>query len=276
MNIAQALQQGTQQLTATESPEIDCRYLLCHVLACNESYLHTWPDKTLTTQQQQAYQQLLSRRQQGEPVAYILGKKGFWNLDLTVTKATLIPRPDTEILVSAALTKIQSNMTIVDIGTGTGAIALALASERTDINIFASDLSLAALAVAKQNKQSNQLPQLQLWQGDWLTAIQKNSIDMIISNPPYIDETDQHLSQGDVRFEPQTALVAGQQGLADIEKITQQAINCLKPQGWLMIEHGYQQAKAVQTIFGQNDLERIETLQDYGGNDRVTIGQQSV
>jgi release factor glutamine methyltransferase len=276
MTIDQAIKTGIQTLSNSESPETDCSVLLCHLLQCNSTYLHTWPDKALTKAQQQAYSAYLAQRLKGRPIAHIIGQRGFWTLDLKVTPDTLIPRPDTEILVNAALEKITPKMCIADLGTGTGAIGLALASERADITVIATDYSAAALVVAKQNIAQTRLNNVMLWQGDWLSAITRHSLDMIVSNPPYIEIDDPHLRQGDVGFEPLSALVSGQDGLNDIRSIVEQAQRCLKPLGWLMIEHGFQQAKEVKDIFQQAGLEKIETVKDFGGNDRVTLGQQTL
>ncbi|MFT7234575.1 MAG: release factor glutamine methyltransferase [Methylophagaceae bacterium] len=274
MNIGEAIRLGRKSLLQSSSPAIDCQFLLCHLLQCNEAYLHSWPDKKLTDEQHQTYCDYLEKRVNGHPVAHILGQRGFWTLDLKVSSDTLIPRPDTEVLVSAALDRISSGMLIADLGTGSGAIALALASERVDVNIIAADYSASALLVAKQNVENYQLDHIALWQGDWLSAVMGCSLDMIVSNPPYIESNDIHIQQGDVRFEPLEALIAGHDGLDDIRVIAEQAQRCLKPNSWLLVEHGYQQAKAVRDIFLLFGLVKIETIRDYGGNDRVTVGKQ--
>jgi len=276
MNIRQVLQIAREQLALSESPEIDAKYLLCHVLDCDELYLHTWPDRAIKESELQLFNTLLARREAGEPVAYLIERRGFWTLDLTVSSATLIPRPDTEILVETALTKIESQMTIADLGTGTGAIALSIASERQDITIFASDKSEAALAIAADNKQKLAINKVHFWRGDWLTAIADNSLDMVLSNPPYIDKADPHLQQGDVQFEPISALVAEDKGLSDIAMICEQAKRCLKQKGWLMVEHGYQQGQAVQALLLEQNFQKVESIKDYGGQVRITIGQLSV
>ncbi|NOQ94200.1 MAG: peptide chain release factor N(5)-glutamine methyltransferase [Methylophaga sp.] len=273
MNIADALNYGQTALTDSDSPSIDCQVLLCHSLECVTSYLHTWPEKELSNEQQQLFEQLIAQRQNGQPVAHLTGQRGFWTLDLKVTADTLIPRPDTELLVSLALEKLTPQMTIADLGTGSGAIALSLASEEANCTVFASDASPAALAVAKYNASNNQLNNVQFWQGSWLSAISVHCLDMIVSNPPYIEADDEHLSQGDVRFEPITALASGADGLDDIREIIVQAKHCLKPEGWLFIEHGYHQAKQVQELFFAAGFITISSHKDYGDNDRVTVGQ---
>jgi len=272
MNIEQALAFARKQLT-TEDASIDSSALLCHVLSCTPTYLLTWPEKPLTEQQQMLFEQMIAERKQGKPVAYITGDRGFWSLDLKVTQATLIPRPDTECLVELALDKIQSKQHIVDIGTGSGAIALAIASESPDCEVFACDYSLPALLVAQQNAERNNIQNAQFLHADWLSCFAENSIDMVVSNPPYIEQNDPHLQQGDVRFEPITALASGDDGLEDIRKIVEQAVYSLKPKGWLLIEHGYHQSQQVQALFREHGFSQVEGHQDFGGNDRVVIGQ---
>ena len=218
------------------------------------------------------YKQLITKRECGHPVAHLTEQRGFWSLDLKVTPDTLIPRPDTELLVTLALSKLTPDMLIADLGTGTGAIALSLAIENPNAKIIAMDYSQAALAIAKQNAQSNQINNVSFWQGIWLTAIADNSLDMIVSNPPYIEQNDPHLSQGDVRFEPITALTSGIDGLDDIKQIIQQAQASLKASGWLLIEHGYDQAEQVRQLFHEAKFIDISSHQDFGGNDRVTVG----
>lgn len=276
MNIAEALNYGQDQLRGGDSPEIDSRVLLCHLLECPSSYLHAWFDKLLTDDQQKQWITLIQQRQQGQPVAYLTGQRGFWTLDLKVTSHTLIPRPDTELLVSLALAKLKPAMRVVDLGTGSGAIALSLAIEQPAAQIVAMDFSMAALRVAQENAVHHQLSNVSFWQGSWLTAIADLSLDMVVSNPPYIKSDDIHLSQGDVRFEPLSALASGQDGLDDIRVIVQQARRCLKPQGWLMIEHGYDQAERVQQLFIDAGFNHVASHQDFGGNDRVTIGVLAV
>ena len=272
MNIVDALFYGQEILVNSESPEIDAQVLLCHVLNCQTTYLHTWPDRSIEEEQQIQYKQLIAKRKQGHPIAHLIGQRGFWSLDLKVTSDTLIPRPDTELLVTLALDKLKSNMLIADLGTGTGAIALSLAIEHPTARIIATDYSKAALDIAKQNAQNNNIYNVSFWQGSWLTAVADNSLDMIVSNPPYIEQNDPHLSQGDVRFEPMSALTSGVDGLDDIRIIIQQAHLRLKNSGWLLIEHGYHQAKQVQQLFHEAKFTEIASHQDCGGNDRVTMG----
>ncbi len=273
MNISQALKFGAMTLASSESPEIDSQALLCHVLACTPTYLHMWSDKQLTDQQQSQFKQLIEQRLTGKPVAYVTGLRGFWSLDLKVNNATLIPRPDTELLVSLALTKLEQEMIVADLGTGSGAIALSLAHELPTLHVLAMDFSGSALEVAHENAISHGLNNVSFWQGSWLDAISDKSLDMVVSNPPYIEQHDPHLSQGDVRFEPITALASGSDGLDDIRLIVSQAQRCLKPFGWLMIEHGYHQSEQVQFLFDAAGFDNVSAYQDFGGQDRVVIGQ---
>lgn len=271
--ISEALSFSKQQLRNGESPNSDSQLLLAHVLSCSTSYLYTWPEKALSQQQQTALLALLELRKLGHPVAYLTGQRGFWTLDLQVNKHTLIPRPDTELLVEKAMEKITDDTWVSDLGTGSGAIVLALASERPQTRFFACDYSSQALNIAKANAKQNQIDNVCFWQGDWLAAIASNSLDIIVSNPPYIEQDDPHMQQGDVKFEPEQALVSGCDGLDDARLIIARAAVCLRQQGWLLLEHGHQQAQSVAAIMQSQGFNNITGYQDYGGNDRVTIGQ---
>ncbi len=276
MKIAEALQYGRTVLVNSDSSDIDSQVLLCHCLKCQTTYLHTWPDKILTDIQRLEFTDLIKQRMDGKPIAHLIGQRGFWSLDLKVTADTLIPRPDTELLVTLALAKLRADMLVIDLGTGTGAIALSLACEKPKAKVLAMDFSLAALNVAKQNAYHHNLNNVIFWQGSWLSAIADNTLDMVVSNPPYIKVDDPHLSQGDVRFEPKSALVSGTDGLEDIRMIIEQAQRCLKLSGWLLVEHGYHQAQQVQQLFLDAGFTKISSHQDFGGNDRVVIGQLTV
>jgi len=275
MNISQALNYGRNALTGSESPEIDAQVLLCHILSCQTTFLHSWAEKQLNQQQQDTFKQLIKQRQQGQPIAHITGQQGFWTLDLNVTADTLIPRPDTELLVELALSKLTDKMTVADLGTGSGAIALALAHEQPTAQILAMDQSWSALVVAKKNAVDHQLTNVSFWQGKWLDTITEHALDLVVSNPPYIQENDPHLSQGDVRFEPLAALVSGDDGLDDIRIIVRQAQCCLRLSGWLLVEHGHDQTLHVQKLFQQAGFTNISSHQDFGGNDRVVMGQKT-
>ncbi len=261
--------------SGSESPSLDAAVLLCHVLEKPRSYLLTWPEKALTPEEEQQFDTLLTRRIAGEPVAYILGEREFWSLPLNVAPSTLIPRPDTERLVELALDKALTHEgDILDLGTGTGAIALALASELKSRSVMGVDYQVEAVELARSNATKLNISNCQFAQGSWFEPIDLvHKFSVIVSNPPYIDENDPHLSQGDVRFEPSTALVADNNGLADIETITAQAPNYLQVGGWLLFEHGFEQGQAVRDILASNGFCHVATEQDYAGNDRVTLGQ---
>lgn len=261
--------------SGSDSPSLDAAVLLCHVLQKPRSYLLTWPEKVLTAEQQTEFDALLTRRLSGEPVAYIIGEREFWSLPLKVSPSTLIPRPDTERLVELALEKAeQIPGDILDLGTGTGAIALALASELPARHVFGVDLRHEAQQLAIENSQRLQITNVTFLQGSWFTPLVEGiKFALIVSNPPYIEESDPHLEQGDVRFEPKSALVTEDNGLADIKYIAQTAREYLLAEGWLLFEHGYEQATAVQTILKELGYQAITTEQDYAGNDRVTLAR---
>lgn len=271
MDIAQALQCSQRLHGISDSPRLDVERLLGAVLDKPASYLLSRPETPLTEAQQQQFMALLARRCQGEPVAYLLGWQGFWTLDLEVSRHTLIPRPDTETLVEQLLARFdQAPRRLVDLGTGSGAIALALASERPGWEIWGVDRIPEAVELAERNRQRLRLDRVQFVCGDWLTPL-AGRFDLIVSNPPYIDPADPHLQQGDVRFEPHSALVADDAGLADIRTIARAAPAYLNPGGWLVFEHGYNQAEAVRTLLARLGYQRGQTLQDYAANDRVTL-----
>lgn len=248
----------------------------------SRTYLYTWPENVPSKNEQSCFDSLLQKRLQGQPVAHLIGEREFWGLTLKVTSDTLIPRPDTEILVETALSKLANHQahqnqhpcSLLDLGTGTGAIALALKSELPNCTVTAIDFSLAALEVAKQNTQTHNLT-IELLHSSWFDALDAGrTFDLIASNPPYIEAQDPHLAHGDVRFEPLSALTSGTDGLDDLRLIIEQAHPFLKQQGWLMVEHGYNQAKDVAKLFGLNQFQNIETIIDYGQNPRITIGQK--
>ncbi|UPW19914.1 peptide chain release factor N(5)-glutamine methyltransferase [Agarivorans sp. TSD2052] len=273
-SIAEALNWAREKLHLGESPQVDAKVLLQHVLGCEPVYLLTWPERCLTELQWQQYQDLLEKREAGQPVAYLIGLRDFWSLSLKVSPATLIPRPDTEVLVEQSLKKIVNlaDTEIVDLGTGTGAIALAIASECPLAKVYASDLREDAVQLARENASSLHLSEVDIRQGSWLEPFSGQTFDLIVSNPPYIDPQDPHLSQGDVRFEPISALTSEQNGLADIKHIIDTATDYLKAGGWLLLEHGYDQKQAVQQLLDKAGYSQIFTEQDYGGMDRVSGG----
>jgi release factor glutamine methyltransferase len=276
MQIGQARAWLLAELAGGESPRADADVLLCHLLGCDRGYLMTWPERELTPSQHQTLVQWLARRQAGEPVAHIIGVREFWSLPLNVSPATLIPRPDTEVLVEQALARLPTTAArVLDLGTGTGAIALAIKSERPHDEVWAVDASADAVVLARQNSAQLQLP-LTLRHGSWFAPlVDAGPFDVIVSNPPYIDASDPHLGQGDVRFEPLSALVAADEGLADLRHIIDVARLHLAENGWLLLEHGWQQGDAVRQLLADAGYQTVETVRDYGDNDRVTLGRWS-
>lgn len=273
LTIDAAIALGRQQLAGLDSAETDVSVMLCHVLQCSATLLHMSPETLLSAEQAEQFEDFLAQRRSGTPVAYIIGQRGFWSLDLGVNSSTLIPRPDTETLVETALQRISADARVADLGTGSGAIALSLATECPAAQIIAVDKSQEALAVANSNAIRHQLSNVDFLCGNWLNAFAAHSFDVIVSNPPYIRDTDPHLQQGDVRFEPLTALASGDDGLDDIRLISQQALTCLKPGGWLLLEHGYDQSAAVQQLLREAGYVAVTAYQDFGGQARVVEAQ---
>lgn len=274
MQIRVWLRAAIARLSSSESPKRDAEILLAWVSGKSRAWLIAFDDAQLDDSQLAALESLLARRAAGEPVAYLIGEREFWSLPLSVSPDTLIPRPDSEVLVEQALSRLPADpCAILDLGTGTGAIALALAIERADCQVTGVDRIAAAVALATHNGAKLNLPNARFLQSDWFSALNAQRFQLIVSNPPYIDAADHHLSQGDVRFEPASALVASDHGLADIKTIASSAANYLADNGWLLLEHGWQQGEAVRQILRENSFCQVETCQDYGGNDRVTLGQ---
>ena len=268
------LRQAASELSASESPKRDAEILLEFVTGKARTHLLAFGETQLSAEQEAQLATLLARRKTGEPVAHLVGEREFWSLPLYVSPATLIPRPDTECLVEQALSRLPAQACrILDLGTGTGAIALALASERPDCEVTAVDVMPDAVALAQRNVARLGFPNVTVLQSSWFSALDNRTFGMIVSNPPYIDEHDPHLTQGDVRFEPLTALVAANEGLADIVHIVTTSRQHLLPGGWLLVEHGWTQGDAVRDVFIAAGYRAVETCRDYGGNDRLTLGQ---
>ncbi|HHA1504335.1 TPA: peptide chain release factor N(5)-glutamine methyltransferase [Enterobacter ludwigii] len=268
------LRQAASELYASESPKRDAEILLEFVTGKARTYLLAFGETQLSAEQEAQLATLLARRKTGEPVAHLVGEREFWSLPLYVSPATLIPRPDTECLVEQALSRLPAQACrILDLGTGTGAIALALASERPDCEVTAVDVMPDAVALAQRNVARLGFPNVTVLQSSWFSALDNRTFGMIVSNPPYIDEHDPHLTQGDVRFEPLTALVSANEGLADIVHIVTTSRQHLLPGGWLLVEHGWTQGDAVRDVFIAAGYRAVETCRDYGGNDRLTLGQ---
>ena len=279
-------QTALAKLVNISEAKLEAQLLLQHVLNVNRAWLIAHQNDALEANIHAAYRALINRRINGEPIAYILGVREFYGLNLKVTPATLIPRPDTETLVEAALAKIplQKNLTICDLGTGSGAIALAIAKHRPLAQVTAVDASENALKIAQENAHNLQITNVEFTLSNWFDALKNQRFDVVVSNPPYIAEGDKHLSSGDLPWEPISALVPGQpfpledknaekeDGLSAIKHIISDAPNYLKPHGWLMLEHGYNQAEQVTDLLAQAGFGQIETQKDLGGNNRVTLG----
>jgi release factor glutamine methyltransferase len=274
LSIASALQLGTKQLASTsDTADLDAQLLLLEVIGKARSYLFTWPEKLLSEEQSARFLALLARREKGEPIAYILGYQDFWTLRLKVSDATLIPRADTELLVEQALKLFdQQRIRVADLGCGTGAVGLAIASERPNWKITGCDYIEQAARLAEQNRQALSINNIEFVCGSWFEPLSAR-YDLIVSNPPYIEEHDRHLSLGDVRFEPLSALVSSNSGLKDIQHIIMTAPLYLIDQGWLLLEHGYDQGLRVRELFEASGFAKIQTFQDLNGNDRVTLAQ---
>lgn len=273
---ADLLREAASRLVlVSDSPRLDAELLLARALERKRSHLLAWPERVPSAEEHAIFENLLNRRAAGEPIAHILGEREFWSMELSVTPDTLIPRPETEILVEAALEHIPADRPcrVLDMGTGTGAIALAIARERPFAEITATDRSAAALVIARRNAERHKAD-IRFLEGDWWSALDGETFDIAVSNPPYIREQDPHLSKGDVRFEPASALVAGADGLADIRKIILGAAKQLVPGGQLLLEHGYDQADETAALLAANGFTGIRCLRDLSGKDRVSIGQR--
>jgi len=271
-----AQQRLIQQLALdANDAKFEAQLLLQNALKVNRAWLLAHEHDILQDKSAADFSALLARRLLGEPVAYILGYREFYGLNLSVSPDTLIPRPDTETLVEAALDKTptDTNCTILDLGTGTGAVALAIAQHRPHAQVTAVDASPGALRIAEYNAQQLGLAHVRFSLSDWFAAVEGERFNLIVSNPPYIEQDDTHLTQGDLRFEPLSALASGADGLDDIREIIAHSLVHLLPQGWLMLEHGYNQAHLVADLMAQSGLVDIATIKDLGANDRVTIGK---
>jgi release factor glutamine methyltransferase len=277
MNILQALQQARLRLAEfSPSTALDAQVLLCHVLQCNSAHLAAWPEKQLTDEQEIKFDRLIEQRLQGSPVAHLTGQREFWSLNFAVDDSTLIPRPETETLVEFILNRFaeREHFRLLDLGTGTGAIAIAVAKEKPGWQIVASDMSTAALQLARDNSHNLGSGNISFIHSDWFENIADSDFDIIVSNPPYIAADDPHLSQGDVRFEPASALVSGSSGMDAIEHICAQAKYHLAKNGWLIVEHGYNQQQQVADCFAKNGFVEITQQQDLSGHIRMSAGKK--
>lgn len=269
-DVRHMLAAATQQL----GERLDAELLLLYVVQKPRSWLFTHVDDVLDMDVQTAYARLLDRRASGEPVAYIIGRRGFWSLDLEVTPATLIPRPETELLVELALQRLPDVVacSVADLGTGSGAIALAIARERPRTQVIGTDASADALAVAQRNAQHHAIDNVTFVHGDWLAPLAGQRFHLIVSNPPYIETADPHLEQGDLRFEPTSALASGHDGLDDIRRIVRDARTHLAAGGWLLFEHGWNQGGAVRALLHEAGYAEVFTARDLEQRDRVSGG----
>lgn len=269
----QALLQGVQ-LPDSPSPRLDAEWLLADLLGTSASYLRAWPEKEVSSERAAAFAERIQRRQQGEPVAYIMGRQGFWSLELEVAPCTLIPRPDTELLVETALSLLPATpLQALDLGTGSGAIALALASERPAWQLTGVDCMDEAVALAERNRQHLKCNNARFIHSHWFSALSAQRFACILSNPPYIEAADPHLAQGDLRFEPKSALVSGADGLDDLRQIIRQSPDYLESHGWLLLEHGHNQATAVRQLLLERGFKAVESRRDLGGHERISLGQ---
>jgi release factor glutamine methyltransferase len=275
--LGEVTRQATQLLAnVSDSARLDAELLIAHVLNIPRSRFIADPDLELDQQQVNNVHEIIQRRAKGEPVAYLLGCKHFWDLELKVTPDVLIPRPDTELLVETALTLFPADkaITVIDLGTGSGAIAIAIAKARPHWHVCASDESKAALAVAIENAEQYQLHNLTLLQSHWFdNLVEGKRYHLILSNPPYIPINDPHLQQGDVCFEPREALVSGIEGLDAIRYLITASKQHLLDGGWLMLEHGYDQGERVCQLFVDNGYKDVHQRKDLGGHVRVTLGK---
>lgn len=274
MTIDDALRMATARLAFSPTPRLDAEVLLAHLCGKDRTWLYTWSDRSLTPEQIAEFETLLDRRAEGWPVAYLTGTREFWGLALKTSPATLIPRPDTERLVEVAIeSAVASHGELLDLGTGTGAVALAFASERRGWQVTGVDLTADAVELALANASDLAIPNARFMRSDWFSALAGCRFDIIVSNPPYIDADDPHLTRDDVRFEPRSALVAAGGGLADLITLADQAPIHLNPEGWLWMEHGFAQAAQVRDILSRRGFVNVASQRDLGGHERVTGGQ---
>ncbi|WP_111414619.1 peptide chain release factor N(5)-glutamine methyltransferase [Billgrantia lactosivorans] len=277
MRLDALLARATERLAraGSSSPRLDAEVLLCHVLGVDRTWLYTWGDRPATLYSWARFEALVAARAAGQPVAYLTGERDFWGLSLATSRHTLIPRPDTETLVEVLLDlAVAPTGRLLDLGTGTGAIALAFASERPAWQAFGVDRVPEAVALAQANGRRLGIANAHFLLSDWFAALVGERYRLIAANPPYIDAQDPHLAQGDVRFEPSSALVAGDAGLADLRHIAEGALGHLEAGGWLVMEHGHDQAIAVRGLLEGCGYGAVASRRDLGGRERVTLGQR--
>ncbi len=277
--VKQAIQTAEKQLRQhVDAARLEAEILLGHLLGKSRSWLIAWSDTCLDDLQLQRYTDLVNKRIKGTPIAHLTAEREFWSLPLRITADTLIPRPETELLVETCLDlySVEESITVADLGTGSGAIALAIATERPSWSILATDQSHRALDIAIHNAETLQVDNIQLLQGDWFDALPADiRVEILLSNPPYIPDDDPHLQQGDLRYEPLSALASGADGLDAIRLIISNASAYLKPRGYLLLEHGYNQGSAVRQLMHQATLSEINTLTDLAGHERITMARMA-
>ena len=276
-SVATLLKHADQLMEISDTAVLDVELLLSHALDVDRAWLKTWPEHILLSAQVSIFEDLFARRLTGEPIAFIIGSQGFWSLDLKVTPQTLIPRPETELLVETSLAlDLPADCRAIDLGTGTGAIALALAKERPSWQLTAVDSEPAAVKLAELNSHYCQIDNVMVYQSDWFSQVpllgRLSNYHLIVSNPPYIEIDDPHLMQGDVRFEPASALVSGVDGLDDLREVINSSVKYLETFGWLLVEHGYRQGSAVRELFKAAGFITIETMTDFNQLERITMG----
>ncbi|MFW6345725.1 MAG: peptide chain release factor N(5)-glutamine methyltransferase [Halomonas sp.] len=271
---------GQLQAAGSPTPRLDAEVLLCHVLGVDRTWLYTWGDRPAAVLARERFESLVAARAAGQPVAYLTGEREFLGLRLATDPSTLIPRPDTETLVEAALEHaVATRGRLLDLGTGSGAIALAFASERPGWRVLGVDLRHEAVALAERNAQRLGIANVAFRQGDWFSALGERQGEaaerfaLIVSNPPYLADDDPHLARGDLRFEPRSALVAGEAGLADLRRLVDQADDHLLPGGWLLLEHGAEQGMAVREALVAAGYGEVASRRDLGGHERISQGR---
>ena len=274
MQINDAFKYAKQKLDSSNYRRIDSEILLCSILNCNRTKLYAYPDKVLSFDDKKKYKELINKRSEGYPIAYLTKQKEFWGHTLHINDNILIPRPETELLVEKALklTSIFSLNKILELGTGSGAIAIAIASEKPNVNIKATDIKDNIIKIASKNADLYEIKNIKFVKSNWFSDIKKNNFDLIVSNPPYISGDDPVLRNSDIRFEPVSALVSGNDGLDDLKKIVQESRNYLKNNGWLIVEHAYDQGAKVRKLFLENKF-TSKTIKDYNKLERITFGR---
>ena len=274
MQINDAFKYAKQKLDSSNYRRIDSEILLCSILNCNRTKLYAYPDKVLSFDDKKKYKELINKRSEGYPIAYLTKQKEFWGHTLHINDNILIPRPETELLVEKALKLISifSLNKILELGTGSGAIAIAIASEKPNVNIKATDIKDNIIKIARKNADLYEIKNIKFVKSNWFSDIKKNNFDLIVSNPPYVSGDDPVLRNSDIRFEPVSALVSGNDGLDDLKKIIRESNNYLKNNGWLIVEHAYNQGAKVRKLFLENKF-TSKTTKDYNKLERITFGR---